>query len=122
MYETFRKLLDTKGIKAADFSRATGISEATISTWKKRGVIGSKHMKTVADFFDVPIDYLMTGEMPRDDYEPPRIDNPLILELIHTASGCSDADIKQANEMLKRLKAYSDKLKEFDNVRPETRG
>lgn len=122
MYETFKKLLDIKGIKAADFSRTTGISEATISTWKKRGVIGSKHMKTVADFFDVPIDYLMTGEMPRDDYEPPRIDNPLILELIHTASGCSDADIKQANEMLKRLKAYSDKLKEFDNVRPETRG
>lgn len=55
MYEVFEKLLKRDGIKAADFSRATGISEATISTWKKRNAISTKHLKTVAEYFKVPL-------------------------------------------------------------------
>lgn len=59
MYEMFEKLLKAKGIRAADFARATGISEATISTWKKRGTISAKHVKTICDYFSVPADALL---------------------------------------------------------------
>lgn len=112
MYETFRKLLDTKGIKAADFSRATGISEATISTWKKRGVIGNKHMKVVADFFGVPIDYLMTGETDARYYENSDtaaiaqeiFDNHELRVLFDAARDADPEDLKTTYNMLMALK------------------
>lgn len=36
MYQVLAKLMQEHGETAADLSRATGISEALISTWKKR--------------------------------------------------------------------------------------
>lgn len=121
MYEIFLALLKERGMKVADFCRATGVTQSSISSWKNRGgTVGSKLGQIIADYFEIPIDYLMTGKMPNSNYTPPRIDNPLILDLIATAEGCEDADIKQANDLLKRLKAYSEKLKELEDVRTET--
>lgn len=41
MYEIFLKLLEEKGVTTADVCKATGISQPTISNWKKRrGKIG----------------------------------------------------------------------------------
>ena len=35
MYEHYQKLLDEKGLKNADVSRATGVSNMTLSDWKR---------------------------------------------------------------------------------------
>ena len=35
MYEIFAKLLEEKGLKAADVTRATGIKSPVFSEWKK---------------------------------------------------------------------------------------
>ena len=35
MYEYYQKLLDEKGLKNADVARATGISNMTLSDWKR---------------------------------------------------------------------------------------
>ena len=35
MYEIFEKLLNEKGVKAADVTRATGVSSTVFSEWKK---------------------------------------------------------------------------------------
>lgn len=67
MYDAFEKLLKEHGIKAADFARATGISEATISTWKRRGTISAKHLKTISDYFNVPTDILLGTQQKSQD-------------------------------------------------------
>lgn len=122
MYEVFLMLLAKSGLNAADVSRATGIPETTLSNWKRRGRCGIKNGQKIADFFGVSLDYLMTGK-DSDGKAPdtPIITNPLIYELIDTANGCDDADIQQALSLLKRLKAYSNRIREL-NVHTTTRG
>lgn len=63
MYDIYKKLLDEKKLKNADVSRATGISNMTLSDWK-RGVSQPKmdKMQKIADYLGVSVDYLMTGE------------------------------------------------------------
>lgn len=62
-YENFEKLCDIKGIKPADVSKATGISTATLSNWKKGNYTPKQDkLQLIADFFKVSVDYLMTGE------------------------------------------------------------
>ena len=63
MYEIYKKLLDQKGLKNADVSRATGISNMTLSDWKN-GKSKPKHDKMIliAEFLGVSVDYLTTGE------------------------------------------------------------
>lgn len=62
MYEIYQRLLDEKGLKNADVSRATGISNMTLSDWKN-GKTTPKQDKLlkIADYFGVSLDYLMTG-------------------------------------------------------------
>lgn len=62
MYEIYQRLLDEKGLKNADVSRGTGISNMTLSDWK-RGKSTPKYdyMKKIAQFLDVTVEYL-TGE------------------------------------------------------------
>ena len=62
MYEIYQRLLDEKGLKNADISRGTGVSNMTLSDWK-RGKSTPKYdyMKKIAQFLDVTVEYL-TGE------------------------------------------------------------
>lgn len=63
MYEIFAKLLAERGLKAADVTRATGIKSPVFSEWKKgRSKPNAEKMLKIANFFDVPVEYLMTGE------------------------------------------------------------
>ena len=63
MYEIFQKLLDKRGLKAFDVSKATGISSSTLTDWKKgRSVPKQDKMQKIAEFLGVSIEYLMTGE------------------------------------------------------------
>lgn len=63
MYEIYQELLDKNKIKSADVSRATGISNMTLSDWK-RGVSVPKtdKMQKIADYFGVSLDYLLNGK------------------------------------------------------------
>ena len=67
MYEIYQKLLDEKKLKNSDVSRATGISNMTLSDWK-RGKTKPKTdtMKKIANFLGVSLDYLMGNEI--DEY------------------------------------------------------
>lgn len=63
MYEIYQRLLDKKGLKNADVARATGISNMTLSDWK-RGKTTPKadKIEKIAGFLDVTVDYLVRGE------------------------------------------------------------
>jgi transcriptional regulator with XRE-family HTH domain len=56
-YSTFNNLLLEKNVRATDVSKATGISQSTLSDWK-RGKSKPKIDKiaALAKYFDVPIE------------------------------------------------------------------
>lgn len=65
MYEVFQKLLIIKGVTAYKVAKATGISTATLTQWKHgSSTPKADKMQKIADFFDVTVDYLMTGKEP----------------------------------------------------------
>ena len=63
MYSVFEHLLQEKGVTRYQVSKATGIPQTTLSTWKTRGTDPSvSTMKRLADYFDVSMEYLVTGK------------------------------------------------------------
>ena len=61
--ERIYQLLDEKGRRAYELCDVLDIRTSTISTWKSRvSDPPAKYMKTIADFFGVSLDYLLTGK------------------------------------------------------------
>lgn len=67
MYEIYEHLLQKWGMTNYKVSKATGISQSVLSAWKN-GISTPKadKIKLIADFFNVPVEYLTTGKMPND--------------------------------------------------------
>lgn len=62
-YEIFEQLLQKYGVSAYKVAKATGVTQSTLSDWKRgRSTPKSENMKKLADYFGVTIDYLMTGK------------------------------------------------------------
>ena len=62
MYSIYCKLRDELGLKDSDISKATGITKSTFSDWKSgRSKPKNDKLQKIADYFNVTIDYLMTG-------------------------------------------------------------
>lgn len=63
MYQVLAKLMSEHGEKPADLSRATGISEAQISMWKKReGGMSLKNALIIAEHYKISVSDLMKSE------------------------------------------------------------
>lgn len=63
MYDIYEKLLELRGVTTADVCKATGISQSTMSNWKKRkNNLNAKNAQKVADYFGVSVDFLMSGK------------------------------------------------------------
>ena len=61
--ERIYQLLDEKNKKAYELCDKLNIRTSTMSTWKSRiSDPPAKYMKSIADFFDVSLDYLITGK------------------------------------------------------------
>lgn len=70
MYERFELLLEKNKVTAAEVSRKTGISKATLSKWK-HGVSTPKmdKLKLIADFFHVSVEWLAGYDNPNETFE-----------------------------------------------------
>ena len=63
MYEIFERLLQSRNVTAYQVSKATGISQSTLSDWKNgRSVPKMDKMQKIADYFGVTVDYLLGAE------------------------------------------------------------
>lgn len=70
MYEIFEHLLKERGITAYKVAQDTGITTATLSSWKKgRYTPKREKLQKLADYLNVSLEYLMTGQV---DEETPR--------------------------------------------------
>lgn len=63
MYEIFAKLLEEHGVTPYQVFKATGVAQSSLSDWKN-GKSKPKYEKMVkiADYFNVSVNYLLTGE------------------------------------------------------------
>lgn len=63
MYEIFERLLKARSLKAADVCRGTGLPSSLFSEWKKgKSSPKADKLQLIADYFNVSLEYLMTGE------------------------------------------------------------
>lgn len=70
MYEIFSELLQKHGVTPYKVSKETGVSQSTLSDWK-RGISTPKSdkLQKIADYFNVPLTYLLTGNMEKPEKE-----------------------------------------------------
>ena len=115
MYSVFEKLLKDRGITAYKVAKDTGVTTATLSSWKTgRYEPKPEKLKIIADYFGVSVDYLMTGEeKERDKYylndETAEIAQALFKNrdlrvLFDAARDASPEDLKTTYDMLMALK------------------
>lgn len=63
MYEIFEKLLKKHGITAYRVAKETGVTTATLTSWKQgKYTPKPEKMQKIADYFGVSLTYLMTGK------------------------------------------------------------
>lgn len=63
MYEVFEQLLQAFDVSAYKVAKETGVTQSTLSDWKRgRSTPKADNMKKIADYFNVSVDYLMTGK------------------------------------------------------------
>ena len=76
-YLAFSKLLNERGVTAYKVSKETGVTQSTLSDWKRgRSTPKTDNMKKIADYFGVSIDYLMTGKNPTTRIPLPKKTTP----------------------------------------------
>ena len=67
MYEIFEKLCEKKGITAYRVSKETGVTTATLTSWKQGKYTPKREkLQKIADYFGVTVEYF-TGEEKNDD-------------------------------------------------------
>jgi len=68
MYEIFSDLLQANGVTPYKVSKATGVSQSTLSDWK-RGISTPKQdkLQKIAGYFNVSLEYLTTGKNPEEN-------------------------------------------------------
>ena len=69
MYSIFEELLQKHGVSTYKVSKDTGIAQSVFSSWKN-GISTPKQdkMQKIADYFEVSLEYLMTGEETKGYY------------------------------------------------------
>lgn len=91
MYERYEKILAEKGLTSYQVSKATGVSQAVLSSWKvKRSKPKFISLKKIADFLGVSIEYLM-GESDEKIEKPVKKDHMVQMPLysqICCGNGC----------------------------------
>ena len=65
MYSIFEMLCEKNGVTPYKIGKETGIATSTLSDWKNgKSTPKQDKLKLIADYFNVSVDYLMTGEEP----------------------------------------------------------
>lgn len=62
-YENFEELCNRNNVRPSAVSKATGIHTATFTSWKQGKYTPKQDkLQLIADYFNVSVDYLMTGK------------------------------------------------------------
>lgn len=110
-YEVVLSLCHEHGTNPASVEKAAGLSNGSIGSWKRYSP-SSKSLRKIADFFDVPIEYLLTGVMPEQTNETIissvikqayKDDSPARLQLIKRIHSLTPEDCQKVLQMIDLL-------------------
>lgn len=121
MWEIFEQLLIENGVTMYAVSRATGIAPSTFTDWHKGKTKMPKYdkLRKIAEYFDVPVEYLLTGKMPPKESDSGRqyaftdraaayaemlTRHAHLQRLVELAQESDPDDIRLVVEILERLK------------------
>ena len=107
MYEIFEQLLQKYGVTPYKVSKATGVSQSSLSDWKLGKITPTtKTLQKIADYFGVTIDYLMTGEKKEENNQSDSKLSNVYFSFARDAekNGIDPNDIKMAIDMIKKLR------------------
>lgn len=113
MYKIFERLLQEKGLKAADVTRATGIKSPVFSEWKKgKSKPNTEKLIKIANFLDVSVEYLMTGKEPNVDYLYSDENADLLIEITQKMKN----DSAFADRLARYMSLLSENKKSVDDM------
>lgn len=106
--EIIRELCRKKGISATTLESELGFGNGSLT---KGSTLRSDRLYQVARYFSVPLEYLITGEMPNYYYDSETAemaqaahDDPMTKALFDAGRGSKPEDIQMAIDLLNRLK------------------
>lgn len=121
MYEIFEQLLQKYDLTAYKVAKEAGVTQTALSNWKTgKSTPTTKTLQKIADYFNVSIDYLMTGREVEDskyyindetaEMAQTLFENRNLRVLFDAAKDATPEDLKTTYDMLMALKK-----KERDN-------
>ena len=124
MYSVFEDLCRLRGVTPSAVAIACGFAPSVVSRWKSgESKPKADKLKKIADYFGVPVSFLMTGEgevelhIPAEQVAKEVADmlheNPVLLNMLYDFR-----DITEAWEQ--RLKGYYDALSNYERRKEST--
>lgn len=100
------KLMTEREISAYKISKATGISDRLIGYWRKGEKLpGAENLLTIANYFGISVDYLLTGEEKSSPTVKMTADERELLEIYNNLSPKSQGQVKERAIVLAELEA-----------------
>lgn len=108
MYEIFEQLLQKYGVTPYKVGKETGIASSTFTDWKLgRSAPKTDKLQRIADYFNVSLDYLMTGKESEAE-STLEAKNNTERELLLLCRSMEDAPQEEKEELIKTFKSTID--------------
>lgn len=118
MYDVFVQLCQLNDVTAYKVSAETGINRSTFSDWKSgRSKPSMAKLKKIADYFNVTVDYLMTGKDPVTSEDTPYYNDPEVRQiandiyqnedlriLMDASRDISSDDLRMITDLVRKIK------------------
>ena len=112
MYEFYYQIISKRGLTDADICRATGISSACISAWKKRGgALNGNYLLKIARFLNVSMESFFGGDQIEWD--------PHTQEIVQTDDYYISDDAKEYAQFLFSNPEYRELFDASRKVKPQ---
>ena len=97
--EHLKHLREAKGLSLRGLAREVGITHITLAAYERQKIVPSlENGFILAEYFDVPIEYLVKGEMVNTDFNDAKL-----LELFRTVDQMSRENRDIAKKYLKKF-------------------
>ena len=102
--QTLDKLMSERDVSAYKISKATGISDRLIGYWRKGEKLpGAENLLTIANYFGISVDYLLTGKEKSSPTNQLTADEQELLDIYNSLSPKSQGRLRERAEVLAEL-------------------
>lgn len=121
-YDRLQSLCERYGTKIYKVEKDLGFSKSSLLKYKSGGHPKMDRLSSIAEYFNVPVEYLISGEMPNSEdkgegyYSDPEVkelaqflfENPSYKVLFDAAKSVKADDMRFVVEMIRRVNGSND--------------